>query len=197
MPSSGNIDDSLRIQQVLDGDVNAFEGLIRAHEAAVLRILKRHLPTDAVPDVAQEVFIKAYQSLPDFKGKSPFRGWLAGIATRTCYDFWRGRYRSRETPLSTLSPEGRDWLEHTLDSGAGDDFEAAHRQRDAREALDWALAHLSPEDRMALELVHLEGQSVKAAAKLLGWTVANVKVRSFRARKKLRTVLEREMGAPD
>jgi RNA polymerase sigma-70 factor, ECF subfamily len=197
MPASGTIDDSLRIQHVLDGDVAAFEGLIRAHEAGVLRILKRKLPVDAVPDVAQEVFIKAYRSLPDFKGNSAFSSWLAGIAVRTCYDYWRGRYRSRETPMGELSEEGRDWLEHNLASGAGGDFESAHRRRDAREALDWALDHLSAEDRMVLELVHLEGHSVKEAAKLLGWTGANVKVRAFRARNKLKKLLEREIGGPD
>jgi len=50
---------------------------------------------------------------------------------------------------------------------------------------------------MVLELVHLEGHSVKEAAKLLGWTAANVKVRAFRARNKLKKLLEREIGGPD
>ena len=197
MAPSGTADDSLRIRRVLDGDVNAFEGLIHAHEASVLRILRRHLPPDAVPDVAQEVFVKAYQSLPDFRGRSPFRSWLSGIAVRTCYDYWRVRYRSREISESTLSEDGRDWLERTAATGAGEDFAEDQRRRDIREALDWALAHLSAEDRMVLELVHLEGHSTKEAAKLLGWSTANVKVRAFRARGKLRKLLEREIGGPD
>jgi RNA polymerase sigma-70 factor, ECF subfamily len=197
MASSGTADDSLRIRQVLDGDVNAFEGLVHAHEGSVLRILRRHLPPDAVPDVAQEVFVKAYQSLPDFRGRSPFRSWLSGIAVRTCYDYWRTRYRSREIGESTLSADGRDWLERTAAAGAGEEFAESQRRRDAREALDWALSHLSAEDRMVLELVHLEGHSTKEAAKLLGWSTANVKVRAFRARGKLRKLLEREIGGPD
>jgi RNA polymerase sigma-70 factor (ECF subfamily) len=55
--------------------------------------------------------------------------------------------------------------------------------------LDWALAKLSPEDRMVIELVYLEELSVKEAADLLGWSAANVKVRSFRSRKKLHSLI--------
>jgi RNA polymerase sigma-70 factor (ECF subfamily) len=62
-------------------------------------------------------------------------------------------------------------------------------QMEAREILNWALGKLSAGDRMILELVYLEGFSVKEAAELLGWTKANVKVRSFRARMKLEQLL--------
>jgi RNA polymerase sigma-70 factor (ECF subfamily) len=68
------------------------------------------------------------------------------------------------------------------------------RRREAREILDWALDQLSAADRMVLELVHLEGQSVKAAARQLGWTVANVKVRAFRARRKINKLLLQNRG---
>ena len=62
-------------------------------------------------------------------------------------------------------------------------------QQEAREVLDWALNKLSAEDRMVIELVYLEGLSGKEAAELLGWSVTNVKVRSFRSRKKLQKLL--------
>ena len=62
-------------------------------------------------------------------------------------------------------------------------------QDEARELLDWVLGRLSAEDRMVLELVYLEGLTGKEAADLLGWSVANVKVRSFRSRKKLEKIL--------
>jgi RNA polymerase sigma-70 factor, ECF subfamily len=55
--------------------------------------------------------------------------------------------------------------------------------------LDWAMDRLSPEDRMVVELIYLEGLSGKEAADLLGWSVANVKVRAFRSRNKLRKLL--------
>jgi RNA polymerase sigma-70 factor (ECF subfamily) len=62
---------------------------------------------------------------------------------------------------------------------------------EAREILNWALGKLSAGDRMVLELVYLEGLSVQETAELLGWSKANVKVRSFRARMKLEKLLRR------
>jgi RNA polymerase sigma-70 factor, ECF subfamily len=64
------------------------------------------------------------------------------------------------------------------------------RQRDATNLLQRALAQLSPENRMVVDLVHLEGHSVREAAELLGWTVVNVKVRAHRARQQLRKILD-------
>ncbi|NIO03758.1 MAG: sigma-70 family RNA polymerase sigma factor [Proteobacteria bacterium] len=68
-------------------------------------------------------------------------------------------------------------------------FDDKDSQKKARELLDWALDRLSPEDRLVLELVYLEGLSGREAADLLGWSVANVKVRSLRARSKLPNLL--------
>jgi RNA polymerase sigma-70 factor, ECF subfamily len=64
------------------------------------------------------------------------------------------------------------------------------RQRDATNLLQRALAQLSPENRMVVDLVHLEGHSVREASELLGWTVVNVKVRAHRARQQLRKILD-------
>ena len=76
-----------------------------------------------------------------------------------------------------------------LSEYAGQNHEEMAQRKEAADLLEWALAHLSPEDRMVTELVHLEGLSGKEAAKMLGWTVANVKIRSFRARNRLRKLL--------
>jgi RNA polymerase sigma-70 factor (ECF subfamily) len=68
-------------------------------------------------------------------------------------------------------------------------FQEEDTREETAAVLDWALNQLSAEDRMVIELVHLEGMSGKEAAKLLDWSVANVKVRSFRVRKKLQKIL--------
>jgi RNA polymerase sigma-70 factor (ECF subfamily) len=60
------------------------------------------------------------------------------------------------------------------------------------EVLDWALGQLSPENRLVLSLVHLEGRTVREAADLLGWSMINVKVRCHRARQKLRSIFLQE-----
>ena len=178
------------VRRVLNGDVNAFEFLLIRYKDAVLKIVKKHVPYDDVEETTHNVFLRAYQSLPTFKGKSGFRQWLSSIAVRTCYDFWRKTYRSREVPLSALTEKHQKWLEEVIAEQSEQSINEKGSQNEARELLDWALGRLSAEDRMVMELVYLEGLSGKEAADLLGWSVSNVKVRCFRSRKKLEKILE-------
>ncbi|MCG8439951.1 MAG: RNA polymerase sigma factor, partial [Pseudomonadales bacterium] len=76
-------------------------------------------------------------------------------------------------------------------------FESRERKNDAGELLTRALSGLNPEERMIVELVHLEGLSGREAADLLGWSVANVKIRAFRTRKKLKKILSDLMTEGD
>lgn len=187
--------DSLRpsdaeiVRQILDGNVNAFESLLVRYRTLVLKIVKKHVPYDDVEETTQDAFVRAYQSLPTFEGKSDFSRWLSSITVRTCYDYWRKTYRSREVPMSTLTEKHQNWLEEVMSGESEQSLNEDGIQREARELLDWALAKLAPEDRMVLELVYLEGLTVKEAATLLGWSMANVKIRSFRSRKKLEKLL--------
>jgi RNA polymerase sigma-70 factor (ECF subfamily) len=177
------------VRRVVEGEINAFESLLLRYKNHVLEVVRKHVPYNEVEETAHDVFVRAYQSLPTFKGRSSFKQWLSAIAVRACYDFWRKRYRSRELPMSSLAEEHQEWLEKILSNRSGQSFDDKASQREARELLDWALDRLSPGDRMVLELVYLEGLSGREAADLLGWTVANVKVRSLRARRKLRNLL--------
>ncbi len=182
------------VQRVLAGEVDAFARLMERYQNYVLAIVNRHAPLDQVEELAQEVFIKAFPSLAGWRQAGHFRAWLSVIAVRTCYDYWRKHYRSREVPMSALSEAHREWLDRVLTDASESSWQEMTRQREARDILDWALDQLSAADRMVLELVHLEGQSVKAAARQLGWTVANVKVRAFRARRKINKLLLQNRG---
>ena len=181
------------VRRVLDGDVNAFEHLLVKFQGHVLKIVRKHIPYGQVEETAQNVFVRAYQSLPTFKGKSGFKHWLSAITVRTCYDFWRKQYRSREFAMSTLAEKHQDWLEKVMSDQSSQLFNEQSSQKEAREVLDWALDRLSAENRMVLELIYLEGLSGKEAAELLGWSVANVKIRSHRSRKKLRKLIAESM----
>jgi RNA polymerase sigma-70 factor (ECF subfamily) len=179
------------VRQVLGGNVNAFESVILRHRVLVLTIVKKHVPEDAVEETAQEAFVRAYQSLPTFKGTGAFSQWLSSIVVRTCYDYWRKAYRSREIPMSALNEKHAQWLEEVISQMPEEAPDEREPQMEAREILNWALGKLSAGDRMVLELVYLEGCSVKEAAELLGWSKANVKVRSVRARMKLEKLLSK------
>ena len=187
--NSSKPSDAQIVHRVIEGDINAFESLLLRYKRHVLEVVKRHVPYNEVEETAHNVFIRAYQSLPTFKERSSFKQWLSAIAVRACYDFWRKQYRSREVPMSSLTEEHQEWLEKVASNRSGQSFDDKDSQEKARELLAWALNRLSPEDRMVLELVYLEGLSGREAADLLGWSVANVKVRSLRARRKLRNLL--------
>jgi RNA polymerase sigma-70 factor (ECF subfamily) len=153
----------------------------------------KHVPMHEVESVAHDAFVRVYQSLPTFRHDSDLKHWISRIAVRTAYDYWRERYRSREVTMSSLGEDQARWLEQVASSESGRRGEIEEDQRNARDLLAWAMNRLSAEDRTVLELVHIEERSVRETAELLGWSVANVKIRAFRARKKLRSILEREL----
>ncbi len=183
-------DDDQTIRRVLDGDVNAFELLVRKYQNHTARIVGNHVPHARVSEVVQTVFINAFRSLKTYRGDRPFQNWLSRISVRCCYDFWRDEYRCRETPVSSLGKESHDLLEHLGTGRAEEIFEAQSNHAEAVQILDWALDQLSPEDRMVVTLTALEEKSVAEAAELLGWTSVNVKVRAHRARKRLKKIIE-------
>lgn len=181
--------DAETIQRVVSGDVNAFEILLRRYKGHVMGVVGNHVPPAEVDDVSQNAFIRAYQSLGGYKEKGEFKNWLTGVAVRTCYDFWRKKYKRKEVPMGDLSDGHLKWLESVAAEQSSVAFKALQKQTEAQEILAWALNRLSAADRMVLELVYLEGLSGKEAAAHLGWSLANVKVRSFRARNKLKKMI--------
>jgi len=181
------------VDRVMNGDINAFAHLMTRHKENVIKIVARHLPHQQVEETVQDVFVRAYQSLPTLKRKDGFKQWLATIARRTCHDFWRTRYRTQELPMSSLTDHHRSWLAQVIATESGEALFTKGRQKEAGELLDWGLAQLSADERMILELVHLEGLPGKEVARQLGLSVASVKVRAFRARHKLKKLLNRFM----
>jgi RNA polymerase sigma-70 factor (ECF subfamily) len=183
--------DDEAISRTLEGDRSAFETLVRRHAPAVFRVAGRHVPADEVENVAQEVFLEAFRSLGSFRKESPFEHWIVRIAVRACYRYWRGRYRAKEIPISALSAEHQRWIEGALAAESAREFTTAADRKAAVEVLRQAMNRLKPEERTVLTLVAIEERSIAEAAKLLGLTSVNVKVRLFRSRRRLREVFER------
>jgi RNA polymerase sigma-70 factor (ECF subfamily) len=177
------------IQEILEGNVDAFEILMDRYQGYVSGIATKHVPRDRVQEVAHEAFVRAYQSLETFRAKTPFKYWLARIAVRCCYDFWRAHYRNRETPLSSIPEEGQGWIRTLLVNGSVESPTGVGTNQEALSVLRWAMDRLSAEDRMVLTLIHLEEYTTAEAAELLHWSVPKVKIRAYRARKKLRKTL--------
>ena len=187
-------DDDTVIHRILVGEVNAYELLLNRYKQNVLNIVRRHVPPGEIEEIAQTVFVRAYQSLASFRPNTDFRKWISSIAVRSCHDYWRKVYRNREIPISSMTEKHDNWLEEVMAPSSSQAYDETNFQEETKELLEWALNQLSPQDRMVIELVYLEGMKGKEAAELLGWSTANVKVRTFRSRRKLRKLLLGTVG---
>lgn len=174
------------------GDEAAFEELFNRHRRRVALIASRFFrQREQIEEVVQESFMKAYFALADFSNQqeNSFASWIARIAFNSCYDELRRMKRRPESAGGDLTEEENARLQAQLRAeGAGDDVEAAAVARDLADKL---LARLSPEDRLLLVMLDVEGLSVAEIGATNSWSVSKVKVRAHRARARLRRVVER------
>ena len=178
------------VRRVLDGDIEAFAVIVNAHQKLIAADLARRLPAQDVQEVAQDTFVRAFRALPSFRREAPVRIWLLRIARHAAMDFWRRRYRRRERVLSDLDESSLLHVETSQQERLAEQAADAEALASARERLDAALLHLSPDDRAVITLVELEERSMEDAARRLGCGLSAVKVRAFRARRRLRTILD-------
>lgn len=178
------------VRRVLAGDVEAFAAIVNTHQRLIAADLARRLPAQDVQEVAQDAFLRAYRALPSYRGDAPFRVWLLRIARHAAMDFWRRKYRRRERLFSELDDPTRVRMEHTRQARLAEAQADADAAEAAREQLDAALRRLSPDDRAVITLVELEERSMEDAAHRLGCGLSAAKVRAFRARRRLRKILE-------
>jgi len=176
------------ISAVLAGDSASFEPLVAKYSPRVFATARRYARRDSeIEDIAQEVWLKAFDKLKTFRGEAPFEHWLMRMTVRTCYDFLRAHQRNRESAFSEISEPEEDWLERfvTDPAGAPEDADAA------KMLIDRVLEKLPPDARLVIQLLEIEDRSVKEIAELTGWSVPLVKVRAFRARGEMRKILAR------
>lgn len=176
-------DDESLVRRSLHGDDLAYAALAGRYRSRVAAMVSRFTrDRQAAEDLVQEVFLQAWRKLGQYRGQVPFEHWLTRISTRKCYDHLRKRHRNREDLL-----EPAHW-EHLPTGTAPESRENCAEA--ARELLGLAMARLSAEERLVITLLELEEKSLVQTSDLTGWSVANVKVRAFRARQKLKTILQ-------
>jgi RNA polymerase sigma-70 factor (ECF subfamily) len=148
----------------------------------------------SVEEAAQEVFMKAFTQLKSFEGRGSMEGWLTRIATNTCLNLIRSAKRRPEATVSDLTDDENKWLDAQLSDVAGELRHSVEQTLIAADLADRVLNVLSPEDQMALLMMDGEDASVKEVAEATGWSESKVKVRAFRARKKVREAMEKLLG---
>jgi len=176
------------IAAVLKGDTASFEPLVEKYSPRIFATARRYARHESeVEDIAQQVWLKAFEKLSSFRGEAPFEHWLMRVAVRTCYDSLRAHQRNREKTFSELTEPEEDWLDRFVSQPDAADENA----QAARLLVERVLGQLSPPARLIITLQEIEGRSVKEIAQLTGWSVPLVKVRAFRARAEMRKVLSK------
>jgi RNA polymerase sigma-70 factor (ECF subfamily) len=169
------------IATCLDGDEDSYANLVRRYEAQITKLMWRFSrDPGACEELVQEVFVEAYFSLRSYRGEAPFLHWLRKIAVRVGYKFWKERDKAKAfVPLEDFDAIEQENIE-TIDASVAADL------------LHALLARLPRADRLVLTLMYFEQCSTREIAERMGWNRAMVKMRAYRARKKLKTIAERE-----
>ena len=134
--------------------------------------------------------MKAYTRLGSFEGRGSIEGWLTRIATNTCLNMVRGAKRRPEYTVSDLTDDEQHWLEQHSASEWNDE-RSIESDVVAADLADRLLSVLPAEDQQALLMIDGEDASIKEVAEATGWSESKVKVRAFRARRKLREAMEK------
>jgi RNA polymerase sigma-70 factor, ECF subfamily len=180
--AESSVSDEQLVAATLAGDDHAFAELTRRHKSRVFGVASRFArDASELEDICQDVFVQVYFKLRQFRRDSPFEHWVLRITTYKCYDYLRKRRRDK----SGVS------VDALLESGYEPSAPEEPPAHPDLERLHAALAQLSPKERLVITLLELEERSVLEIADLTGWSVANVKVRAFRARGALRKLLEK------
>ena len=174
-----------------EGNERAFEEIVRRYSSRVFRIASRFFRQPAaVEDAAQESFLKAYTQLSSFEGRGSLEGWLSRITANQCINMLRHAKRRPEAAVSELTDHDGPWLENQLGDISAERHEASQRSMVAADIAEKVLSELSPEDRLVLMSIDGERLPVKDVAEMTGWSESKVKVRAFRARRRMREAVE-------
>ena len=164
---------------------------MRRYSPKVFRIAGKFFRQPAaVEDAAQEAFLKAYTQLSSFEGRGSFEGWLSRITANQCINMLRHAKRRPEAAVSELTDHEGPWLENQLGGLSAERHEASERGRMAADIADKVLSELSPEDRLVLLSIDGDRLPVKDVAEMTRWSESKVKVRAFRARRRMREAVE-------
>jgi len=167
---------------LLDEDPKSlFMTWLNEHGSAVMKVARAYtLTSDECQDLAQEILLQAWRSLPSFQGKSSAATWFYRVALHTAMNWKRkdGPRRSRQQPLLELQP--------IVAEGADSALQA--QQRETVEQLYGAIRQL-PKADAALVLLYLDEMSYREMGEVLGISESNVGVKLNRAKKTLTALM--------
>jgi len=185
---STGLGDNEIISRVLKGEQNAYAELVNRYQAYVFTLVLRMIKSrEDAEEVAQDVFVKAYRSLADFRGESKFSTWLYTIANTTSITF----LRKKKLEVHSLDNEKVFEVADSKDSG----FRANLVEQKSRvNMVNVAIAMLSPDDAEIITLFYKAEQNLEEISRILRLETNTVKVRLHRARTRLKEKMEKNFS---
>ncbi len=178
------------LRRVRKRDPEAARQLVEHLYPQVVRIITSRLPRrDSEEDLAQEIFLKMFTKLEQYKGDVPFEHWVSRIAVNHCLNALRAQRSRPEWRWADLSQEQGEALEAVLTSPS----ETPHPAQaiGARELVEKLLETLPAPDAWLIRLLELEDLSIDEVRQRTGWSSTRIRVRAFRARRKLNQAFQR------
>ena len=185
---STGLGDNEIISRVLKGEQNAYAELVNRYQAYVFTLVLRMIKSrEDAEEVAQDVFIKAYRSLADFRGESKFSTWLYTIANTTSITF----LRKKKLDVHSLDNEKVFEVADSKDSG----FRANLVEQKSRvNMVNEAITMLSPDDAEIITLFYKAEQNLEEISRILRLETNTAKVRLHRARTRLKEKMEKNFS---
>src|SRR5882762_6343787 len=182
-----DLDPAELVQAALRHDDEAARELVRRLYPLVAKMVRSHRPRRTnEEDLCQMIFIKVFQKLSQFSGKVPLEHWVSRIAVNTCLNQIESERVRPELRHADLSEEEQAVVENLATSA---DELAPDRRFASRQLVEHLLDALKPVERLAIDLLYLQGRSVEEIRKITGWSATLIKVRAFRARQKMKDQL--------
>src|ERR1700722_11090640 len=186
-----NFDEQDSLRRIEQGDEIAARKLLRHFHPFVLRIVRAHLPRRInEEDLVQMIFIKVFHKLNQYTGRMPLGHWISRVAVNTCINALKAERIRPEWRFGEFSEEIAAGIEKRaateIATATADDFDFA------KKLVTELIAQLSPEDRLVITMLHLEEKTVDEIHALTGWNRSAIKVRAFRARAKMKKMLNQQ-----
>ena len=175
------------MERVRQRDESAARTLVDRLKDHVEKLVRAHLPrADEIEDLMQDIFLKLFSRLGQYRGQMPFEHWVSRVAVTTCIDKLRAQKRRPVYRWSDLTEEQQAAFEAVTETAE------PVSQCDGLnwQVLEKLMASLNPAERLMITLFDLEEKSVKEVAAITGWNSGVVRIRAFRARQKLKALYQ-------
>ncbi len=193
-----NLSDSELVNLAAQSDESAFNEMVRRFSPRVFRFAARFFRRHSlVEEASQEVFLKIFVQIKSYDGRGSLEGWVTRITINTCINLLRSAKRQPELTISDLTSDESTWLEGKILETSTEHYQKEEDKLIAADLVNRVLELLPPEDRLVLTMIDGEGSSIKEVTAATGWGESKVKVKAFRARRRMREAVQKLLEGTD